>query len=155
MDGAEADYQTKLSQSSSTDKLTKSAWHVDELRQLYINGQTILQDLNTVLNTLQSTSQADYTLINHIPEVNLPRLLSDLRPKAHTFIKDLFHQKRHPAKYILVFMISEMTRRKKPYALPIQCIPHAGLSDNELRLLSNKIKGEMKALGMSVQGWCM
>ena len=87
--------------------LTKSAWQVDILRQLHINDQEVLQQLNLVLNTLQSAKSPRHVLINHIPDINLPRLLSDLHPRALSFIKDLFRQKRQAAKYILIFMISE------------------------------------------------
>ena len=43
------------------------------------------------------------------------------------------------ASHILVFMISTEDRTKKPYALPVQCVPYKGLSDSKVRDLANNI----------------
>ena len=68
-----------------------------------------------------------------------------------SYQKDLF-KKRKPATNILVFLISESTRAKKPYAIPLQCIPHAGLQDQEVRAIADGIKLEMTKIGMKVEG---
>ena len=52
-------------------------------------------------------------------------------------------------------MISSEERSKKPYALPVQCIPYKGLSDSTVRELANKVIHEMvkrriKVAGMNV-----
>lgn len=49
-------------------------------------------------------------------------------------------------------MISPEERNSKPYAIPIQCMPCAGLKDNELRELLNKIVQEMTARSMKISG---
>jgi len=49
-------------------------------------------------------------------------------------------------------MISNEERDKKPYALPVQCIPYKGLSDSMVRQLANKIIREMNARNMKVAG---
>ena len=49
-------------------------------------------------------------------------------------------------------MISSEERRKKPYALPVQCLPYKGLSDTKVRELANKIIREMTSLNMKVAG---
>jgi len=49
-------------------------------------------------------------------------------------------------------MISNEERDKKPYALPIQCLPYKGLSDAKVRELANKIILEMVRRGMKVVG---
>ena len=53
---------------------------------------------------------------------------------------------------ILVFMISSEDRRKKPYALPVQCVPYKGLSDCKVRDLANNIISEMVKRKMNVAG---
>jgi hypothetical protein len=44
---------------------------------------------------------------------------------------------------IFVFMISPDKRDKKPYAIPIQCIPYRGMKDTTLRRLTSQIVHEM------------
>ena len=61
------------------------------------------------------------------------------------------------ASHILVFMISTEDRRRKPYALPVQCVPYKGLSDSKVRDLANNIISEMVKRKMNVAGnavWC-
>ena len=41
---------------------------------------------------------------------------------------------------------------KKPYAIPIQCIPYKSLSDFKVRELANLIVGEMTSRKMKVAG---
>ena len=49
-------------------------------------------------------------------------------------------------------MISSEERRKKPYALPGQCIPYKGLGDRTVRDLANAIIREMSKHQMKVAG---
>lgn len=64
----------------------------------------------------------------------------------------VIHHQHTPATHILVFMISNEERSKKPYALPVQCIPYKGLSDAKVRELANKIIREMVKRKMNVAG---
>ena len=43
----------------------------------------------------------------------------------------------------IVFMVSPEERNRKPYALPVQCIPYKGLTDAKVRHLANKVIHEM------------
>ena len=90
--------------------------------------------------------------MNAVSSENIPRLLTDLRPKLRQFFKDLYRKKRTPATHIMVFMISESKRVKKPYAIPVQCLPYASISDSKIRLLTDKIKLEMNRRGMKAVG---
>jgi len=49
-------------------------------------------------------------------------------------------------------MISIEDSCKKPYALPVQCIPYKGMGDLKLRELANKIIHEMVKRKMNVAG---
>lgn len=49
-------------------------------------------------------------------------------------------------------MISAEDRRKKPYALPVQCIPYKGIGDTTVCELANKIICEMVKRKMNVAG---
>ena len=44
-------------------------------------------------------------------------------------------------------MVSSETHDKKPYALPVQCIPYAGLKEAELRRFISELCMEMTSLG--------
>ncbi|XP_065892094.1 uncharacterized protein [Dysidea avara] len=57
------------------------------------------------------------------------------------------------ASHILVFMISTEDRRKKPYAIPVQCMPYQGLTDSKVRDLANSIISEMAKRKMNVAGF--
>ncbi|XP_065889311.1 uncharacterized protein [Dysidea avara] len=50
-------------------------------------------------------------------------------------------------------MISTEDRRRKPYALPVQCVPYKGLSDSKVRDLANNIISEMVKRKMNVAGF--
>ena len=147
---AQQQYQQQLQMTTTSENLKKAAWNVDDYHQLYQTGQNILQDLNTVLSDLEAASSHD-TVIGVVPGTDVPLALTKLRALLQSYQKDLF-KKRKPATNILVFLISESTRAKKPYAIPLQCIPHAGLQDQEVRAIADGIKLEMTKIGMKVEG---
>jgi len=43
-------------------------------------------------------------------------------------------------------------RNQKPYALPVQCIPYAGLKETDIRQLVSALVKEMVSHGMNVAG---
>ena len=53
---------------------------------------------------------------------------------------------------MFVVLISSELRDKKPYALPIQCLPYAGLKENDMRRIVTNIVKEMVGRGMKVRG---
>ena len=83
---------------------------------------------------------------------NIPRKLTDLRTEAVRFIEGCTRMRRIAATHLLVFMISPESRNKKPYALPVQCIPYVGLSEDTIRGLANRLISEMTTRGMRVAG---
>ena len=50
---------------------------------------------------------------------------------------------------MFVLMISSELRNKKPYAVPVQCIPYAGMRESDIRQLINLL---IKEMGMKVAG---
>ena len=83
---------------------------------------------------------------------NVPCQLSIIRKDLVIFIKGVTRHQRTAATHVLVFMISSEERRKKPYALPVQCLPYKGLADSTVRQLANKIIQEMSKRQMKVAG---
>ena len=49
-------------------------------------------------------------------------------------------------------MISLESRSKKPYALPVQCVPYKSLSDKDCRKLMDGVIIEMHKRGMKIAG---
>ena len=72
--------------------------------------------------------------------------------KAADFVKEVVRHQRNSATHILVFMITPEERNKKPYALPVQCLPYKGVSDARVRKLADQIIQEMVKRNMKVAG---
>ena len=84
-----------------------------------------------ILSDLDAASSYDF-LIGDVPGMNIPLALTKVRSLLQSYLKDLLKKKHKPATDILVFLISESTCSRKPYAIPVQCIPHARLQDQEV-----------------------
>ena len=56
------------------------------------------------------------------------------------------------ATHIFLVMLSSEVRKKKPYALPVQCIPCAGLKESDLHRIVNELSREIVAQKMKVAG---
>ncbi len=83
---------------------------------------------------------------------NLPRRLCTLKSKLAGFVKRATRFRRTPATHVFVIMISDEFRKVKPYAVPVQCLPYAGMNERDIRLLLRNLICEMKKCGMSVRG---
>jgi len=67
------------------------------------------------------------------------------------FVKEVTVHQWTPATHVLVFMISGEDQRKKPYALPVQCIPYKDLIIAKIRKLANNITSKMVKLKINLQ----
>lgn len=83
---------------------------------------------------------------------NLARKLGSIRAQMRDVVKGLYHFKHTPATHVFVFMISSALRDKKPYALPVQCLPYAGLKESDMRRMVSALAQEMHNQGMKVAG---
>ena len=120
------------------------AWKVKELSELSEIGRNLVRTINVLVT--------DISKQDTFPEDNIPRQLSVTKQKLETFIKAVMRHRRTAATHILVFMISTEDRHKKPYALPVQCIPYRGIGDALVRELANKIICKMVKRKMNVAG---
>ena len=65
------------------------------------------------------------------------------------------HQ-RTAATHLFVILISTESCCSKPYALPVQCLPIAGLREaRQARDLANSVITSMTERGMEVAGMCL
>ena len=120
------------------------SWKVKELNDLGESGRQVYAEVKALTSRLQVGVGSR--------EENIPRSLQTIRQKATSFVKGLVRHQRTAATHVLVFMISNEERNKKPYALPIQCLPYKGLSDNKVHELANRIITEMVKRKMKVVG---
>lgn len=119
------------------------AWDVDEIGRLIDAGRKAHVEIRCLLDLLENSSDSQ-THINH--------RVSQAKSSLREIVKGFYRYRRTPASHILVIMISTETRTKKPYALPIQCIPYRSLTDSEVQEVLNNVIREMSLLGMEVAG---
>ena len=122
------------------------AWKIKELSELNEQGRS----LNSAIGILATKLTGECRWI----EDNIRSKLKEIRVQLAVFVKGVTRHQRTPATHVLVFMISNEERDKKPYALPVQCVPYKGVSDSMVRQLANKIIHEMSARKMNVAGIC-
>ena len=123
------------------------AWDLQELKKTHDECRKLISELS---NLSLSVSKPEYDIVKS----NVPSKLSSFRETLQKILKAIFWYKRKPATHAFVFMIASDRRDMKPYALPVQCIPCAGLTSKEIRRLTNELIGEMVKRGMRISGTC-
>ena len=146
MSKANIAYSEKLQLDRQKEKeLITLSWKVKELGDLNETGRCLHSEVIQLSNSIQQG-------ICRWREDNVPKQLSGIRERMVAFITAVTRHQRTPASHVLVLMISSEERNKKPYALPVQCIPYKGLSDSKVRELANKLIYEMVDRNMKVAG---
>ena len=90
--------------------------------------------------------------LHDIVDENIPKQLKSFCIDLTQFIKNTVAHQREPATHIFVFMISPEEQNKKPYALPIQCIPYAGIKEENICQFISKIVEKMHLRNMKIAG---
>ena len=121
-------------------------WDIEELTQLAAANRTLHVDLAIALDIASNPDVDQHQLLN------LPRKLDSIRKRRADMIRRTTRFKRKPATHIFVLMISSELRDRKPYALPVQCLPYAGLKESDIRRIVGDLMREMVAHGMNVAG---
>ena len=143
---ANTEYSTKLAGKTATEKtLRKLAWNADDLTHLNDDGRKLLVD-SRQLQELAEGSETQFF------SVNAPRQFSQLRKRVLSFLQGVYRFHRVAATHVFVIMISPEQRDRKPYALPVQCIPYASLKHSTCRDLVNNVISQMKRRGMEAAG---
>jgi len=118
------EYSEKLQSHSQKGKnLIVLAWKVKELTEPNETGRELYRKISLLASIVRKGVQT---------QENIPSQLTTIHTKLLAFIKGVTCHQRIPATHVLVFMTSSEDRRKKPYALSIQCIPYKGLSDAKI-----------------------
>lgn len=143
------EYGDKASSGRTSDKVLHSlAWNIDDLTHLSDEGSKIIVELHWIKEL------ADGPMDAYLKE-NVPRKLCVSRERLCSMLKGVYQFRRTSATHIFVIMISTEKRTRKPYALPIQCIPYASLTDKGCRKLFDRVIQEMYNRGMKVAGTCI
>lgn len=130
--------------STSEESLKNANWEVVEFQTLVQQAWSITDTLESVLATFNPN-----TCTNHIFQ-RAKTTLKDLG--VAQYLRDLFKTKRTPASHVLVFMLSDVKRSQKPYALPVRYIPCRTLRDQFIRDFNKEIKIRMKEKGLNLVG---
>ena len=142
---AQSAYEEKH-QSGTTDKvLTTLAWKVKELEDLQKQGRGLVIEVDS-LTTRLSDGSCD------LIQENIARRLTSLRKELSSFVQGLSRYQRTAATHIFVFMISPEGRKRKPYAIPVQCLPYKGMKEKECISLVNRLVQEMNKRNMKGAG---
>ena len=119
---------------------------IDTLKKLNEQARALLIDISEVEDLLECPES------HHTMQANLSRKLSKIRKSLQDVVKGAFRFKRTPAAHIFLLMISSELRNQKPYAVPVQCLPYAGLKESEMRRMVTMLVQEMNRLKMKVAG---
>ena len=127
-------YEEKLKSSGTNDQTKFSlSWDIKELKDISKECRKMYSDLTECINNT-CTSELFH-------QSNVPRKLAQIREKLCELTTHIF-----------VLMISSDVRDKKPYALPVQWFPYAGLKEFDIRRLVSELCKKMISLGMKVSG---
>lgn len=75
-----------------------------------------------------------------------------LKSNLLQYLKKLNSTKSVAASHLLVFMIPDELRNRKPYAIPVRFMPYKSLTDFKLRELEVQLEDTMRSKGMTVVG---
>jgi len=138
------EYEDKLKDGHCTEQTMFSlSWDVEELKSLNSEGRSIHRELLVCGEQCTPVSFGEH---------NVARKLTLIREKLLAFNKRTVHFKRSPASHVFVFMSSSNLHDRKPYALPVQCLPYAGLKEVDIRRLITDLCRSMVSFGMNVSG---
>ena len=118
---------------------------VDELDRLNKMGRDLYIEIDAVLALLENPS-------SDLIQRNVARRISRIRDDLLHFVQGISRYQRTAATHVLVTMISPSQRDKKLYALPVSCIPYAGLTETKARQHINWVVSEMTKRNMKIAG---
>ena len=125
--------------------LFSMAWIIKELEVLTKKMRDLVVDITCLNDKIQDEN---YDLVKE----NVPRKLMSISTSLKDAVKLLSKHQRTAATHLFVILISTESRCSKPYALPVQCLPIAGLRDRQARDLANSVITYMTERGMKVAG---
>lgn len=123
-------YEEKVESSKATQNvLLKLAWTIQERQELLATVSQHIVDSATLKDQLQNEC---YDPVRQ----NTAKTLKSLQYQLIGMVRRLSKHQRTAATLIFVIMVSSESRNRKPYALPVQCLPVKSLKDQQVQALS-------------------
>lgn len=136
-------FEKKSRQANCPEATLKEAnWEVIEFQVLLQQSQELHHALENALASIADVTQTEYVL----------PLVHNLAASSFIYLRNLFKKKRKAVTHVLVLMLSDKKRSKKPYALPVRYVPCRTLKDQFIRDLTKDLKEEMKKRDLSLAG---
>lgn len=141
--GASTHFEKKSRQANCPEETLKEAnWEVVEYQTLLQQSQELHLELENALAGIADVNRAQYIL----------PVIHNLTASSFLYLRNLFKKKRTAATHVLVLMLSDEKRSKKPYALPVRYVPCRTLKDQFIRDLTKDLKVEMKKRDLNLTG---
>ena len=142
---AEAEYQRKFNSPNTFEGLLKTlCWERVEFNTLLQQSQCFKEKYQDMLDCLALQEPRIKDVVT---------AFRNIEKDSCTYLRSIFVKKRQPAAtHILLFLISDERRNKKPFAIPVQYVPYKSIRDQFVRDLTNNIKAEMMKMGLKPVG---
>ena len=138
------EYSAKIAKGSSpTNTLYQLAWNVYEIGRQIDSGCKARVEVQCLLDSLKSVNESRANIHHRVPQV---------KSSLCEIVKGYYCYRHTAATHIVVIMISTETCTKKPYALPVQCLPYRSLTDSAIWEVLNNVIRQMTILEMKVVG---
>ena len=118
-----------------------------------------LKDLNWNIVEFQKLHEESQSLLSSFRKIKdmdiqeCKRGLRRLQKDYKTYLTNVFKKKREPpASHVMVVMVSDERRHKKPYALPVKCVPYNSISDQFVRDITKDVRVKMLEMGLTHVG---
>ena len=142
---AEQEYEKKFNAPNTSQQLLKTlCWERVEFNTLLQQAQCFLEKYEAMVQFLHQPVPREKDVVT---------ALQHIEKDALCYLRNLFVKKRQSgATHVLLFLVSDERRNRKPYALPVQYVPYKSIRDQFVRDLTDIIKREMIALGLKPVG---
>ena len=115
--------------------LMQLAWSVTEFTMLSKQANEFLNFISAMQLQILNGEQG-----------NVQKSLLALKINLLEYLRGLYTKKRTPATDLLVFMVSDEMRNRKPYVVPIHFTPYESVTDRKMRELESEVECAMKNL---------
>ena len=139
---ANVEYENALKGNGKSEaKLMELAWNCTGFAELVKQAKQFKHEVTLCLDYLQQEKH-----------LKVKKILPDLIQRMLRYLHGLFSKQRKAASHLLIFMISNELRNRKPYAVPVQFLPYKSLTDKVLRDLQVEVESKMNGIDMNVVG---
>lgn len=121
---------------------------MDELSRLNEQCRDLHVELTTAIEQLEDKTVSWTSAVC----TKASKTVFFIKTRLREFVKGVTRHRRTAATHILVTMVSPCERNRKPYALPICCVPYVSLNEAQARAHINLVIEEMVKRNMKVAG---